>query len=278
MSLTNNINHSGITVALQTCFITHRYTQHDTTSRNRRTICQRQRRPLCRPGSIHIGGFAQSKGDRQKNENRGNRHQIIQELKTQLNTTTIDLPDFYTALLSLPTNRIFTTNYDDLLEQALRIQKCEFDVHRQNTDAGFWTADRVQLVKLHGDLEVKEQMVLTTQDYHAYFEKHSARARSFSVALQSYTVLFLGYRAKDPNLQRILTFVRNESENLARKAYAVLMDADKWNDIKPLERHQIDVIDLAEAFPVSQQNDYSTNLTLWLEQLSQEIVAINGTL
>ncbi|MEM7535735.1 MAG: SIR2 family protein [Chloroflexota bacterium] len=202
---------------------------------------------------------------------------LLEELQEQLETTSLDLPAFYPALLNLPVNHIFTTNYDDLLEQALRTQKRPFDVSRQTTDVGFWSADRVHLVKLHGDFTQRESMVVTSQHYDAYAERHRAVTRILQSILHTKTVLFVGYQGDAPNLTQLLTLARNESENLGRNAYAVLMDADEWT-IKRLKRHQITVINLERGFNFLgfQQNDYSTKLTQWLEEFAKEVQALKG--
>jgi len=203
---------------------------------------------------------------------------LFQKLQEQLDTIDIEPPAFYSTLLNLPIRRIFTTNYDDLLEKALRDQRHRFHLSRQNIDVSFGSHDRLHLVKLHGDFGQRESMVVTSSHYHAYSERHPALVRFLKVALQTDTVLFLGYQAEDPNFEQLLALVRNESENFARNAFAVLMGADEWT-VKRLRRHQITVINLdsgPRAGSGLQQHEDSTKLNQWLEQLSQEIDAING--
>src|SRR5205823_5080757 len=150
------------------------------------------------------------------------RVRLVEQLRRQLDTGHTGPTAVHMALVSLPINCIFTTNYDDLLERTLRLSKRTFDVAINNSEVAFWTKDRLQLLKLHGDLGRPDSIVSTAEDYESYFSTHPALTRALGVALQSYTVLFLGYTAVDHNFRQLLTQIKNESDGLNRNAFAVL--------------------------------------------------------
>lgn len=205
------------------------------------------------------------------------RQRLVSRLRDALDTTSILPTNAHLALAKLPINYLFTTNYDDILETALSTLKRPYEPFVKTSDLGFWSKDRLQLVKLHGDLKQPDSIVVTAQDYEEYFDAHPSLNRILSVALQSYTVLFLGYpEHNDPNFRQVLTRVRNESGELARNAFMLLFNANKWT-IDTLKRRGIRVINLeiTKAASDSQAVYEERNhvLSIWLNKLQQQIEA-----
>jgi hypothetical protein len=201
-------------------------------------------------------------------ENDNDRHRLVQKLRDQLDTLDVHPTPVHQALAKFPVSAIFTTNYDDLLEQALREAKRPFAPVVSNVDASFWSVDQLQLVKLHGDLSQPESIVITTQDYERFATQRPTLARLLATTLQARTVLFLGYSATDPDLRLILTQIHDESGRLARNLYTVQFGAPKLI-VKDLERRGLKVIDLG-----AQPDTASRNATLreWLQVLNRQVV------
>jgi|GEM_PF-2959237 len=197
------------------------------------------------------------------------RNRLVQKLRDRLDTLPVQPTPVHEALVKLPVSAMFTTNYDDLLEQALRATKRPFAPVVSNVDAGFWSADRVQLVKLHGDLNQPESIVITAEDYERFTAQRPALARLLATILQTHTVLFLGYSATDPDLRLILTQVRDESGRLARNLYTVQFDASPLT-AKDLERRGLRVVDLGAQSDVASRN---ATLCEWLQALDRQAVA-----
>ncbi len=202
-------------------------------------------------------------------------HRLVTRLREELDTFKLKPTSVHEALVRLPVNPIFTTNYDDLLEQALRTAKRRFDLVVGSGDPGFWSSDRLQLVKLHGDLSQPKSIVITAEDYERYFDDHPALARQLAGALQTRTVLFLGYSATDPDFRQLLTRVRSEAGGLARNAFAVLFNAVKFT-VKDLERRGIRVINLEVAAEPSDEEATRPHrrnqvLTVWLDELHRQV-------
>ena len=55
-------------------------------------------------------------------------HRLVTRLREELDTFNLKPTSVHKALVKLPVNPVFTTNYDDLVEQALRTDKCKFDL------------------------------------------------------------------------------------------------------------------------------------------------------
>jgi WD40 repeat protein len=202
-------------------------------------------------------------------DNEHGRNRLVQRLRDRLDTLRITPTPVHEALVGLPVSAFFTTNYDDLLEQALRAAKRSFTPVVGNADTSFWSADRLQLVKLHGDLGQPESIVITTGDYEQFALTRKSLADILKVTLQTRTVLFLGYSAADPDLRLILTQVRDESGRFARSLYAVQFGAPTLT-AKDLERRGLKVIDLGVQPDGDARN---TALREWLQALNDQVTA-----
>lgn len=195
------------------------------------------------------------------------RQRLVQRLRDQLDTLKVSPTSVHAELVKLSVPIIFTTNYDDLLEQALRAAKCPYTPVVGNADISFWSVDRLQLVKLHGDLNQPESIIITTEDYDRFASSRKSLADILKVILQTKTVLFLGYSATDPDLRLILTQARDESGRLARNLYTVQFSPPPLT-IKDLERRGLKVIDLAEQTESATRN---AAMLTWLQALGEKI-------
>jgi tetratricopeptide (TPR) repeat protein len=195
------------------------------------------------------------------------RNWLVQRLRDRLDTLDVYPTSVHKALVKLPVPVIFTTNYDDLLEQALRTAKRRFTSVIGNVHASFWSADRLQLVKLRGDLDQQESLVITAEDYERFAVKCKSLADILKVTLQTHTVLFLGYSAADPDLRLILTQAREESGEFARNLYTVQFGPPRMT-VKILERRGLKVIDLDKQ---PDANARTVVLYEWLQELERQI-------
>ncbi len=195
------------------------------------------------------------------------RNRLVQKLRDQLDTLEVSPTPVHAELCQLPVSPIFTTNYDDLFDQALRIAKRRFTNVVNDVDAGFWSADRLQLVKLYGDLNQPDTTVITTEDYERFAAQRPALARLLATTLQTRTVLFLGYSVTDPALRLILRQVRDESGKFARNLYTVQFGLPRLR-AKDLERRGLTVIDLGQQPDAPSQSQI---LLEWLQTLNTQI-------
>jgi len=195
------------------------------------------------------------------------RRRLVERLRDRLDTLDVHPTPVHKALVGLPVSAIFTTNYDDLLEQALRAAKRPFTPVVGNVDASFWSADRLQLVKLHGDLGQPESIAITTEDYERFIITRKSLADILKVTLQTRTVLFLGYSATDPDLRLILTQVREESGRFARNLYTVQFGVPRLT-VRDLERRGLKVVDLGQQ---PDGNARNAVLLEWLQELSRQV-------
>lgn len=121
-----------------------------------------------------------------------------------------DFHDIHKLIFDLEPEHILTTNYDSLLEKAMRYKNLDSKYHVADTDEAIPLSKSKQnlLVKAHGDL-ARGNIVLSEQDYNEY-EKNFPLILSFiRYVFSKYKVLFIGFSLSDPNFNKILYWVKN---------------------------------------------------------------------
>ncbi len=201
----------------------------------------------------------------------GLRH-LISRLRREFDTFDLKPTNIHEILMKLPVQLFFTTNYDDLIEQAFQEKNRKFDIIVNNEDAGFFDNERLQLIKLHGDLKQPDSVVATANDHEQYFHDRSALARLLSVTLQTRTMLFIGYGATNYNFRQMLTQVRIEAGKLARNAFIITQNANQLI-INDMESRNIRVINLVSS---ETRTSNQEALATWLEKFSQRLTGDVG--
>ena len=143
---------------------------------------------------------------------------------------------------------LVTTCFDRRLERAFEEANRPLNVVIGNLDVAFEDERKARLYKVRGSVERVESLVLTEDDYEAFFEDQA----SISVVLQGYlarkTILFVGYDLADPHFKRLYRKVTTPLDGYARRAYAFggtpAPRVGRW-----CRRHGIDVVEAdASAF------------------------------
>lgn len=112
-------------------------------------------------------------------------------------------------------HHIITTNYDSLLEDSAAINSRIYRVVSQDSDLLSKSSERY-IIKMHGDLELPETIVLKESDYIDYEQKHPLISTFIRSLLVNHTFVFLGYSLNDYNLNLIIGWI-----NYFRKIYGV---------------------------------------------------------
>lgn len=109
-------------------------------------------------------------------------------------------------LARLPIRTYWTTNYDSLIEDALkkafRVADIKHSVSQMNTSRP--KRDAV-VYKMHGDVTVPTEAVLYKQQYERYYQTHEPFVTALSGDLISKTFLFVGFSFTDPNFDYVLS-------------------------------------------------------------------------
>lgn len=168
---------------------------------------------------------------------RNDRSALLRVLEKQFSFRKKDLSD-HQALARIPHfSRIFTTNYDTLLEdtygERINVVRCSEDCVNDLKE--------VNLYKIHGDLTCPDQLVITRNDYDDLLstEKNRAVWNKVFDAFVSTDVLFIGYSLDDTNVQRVLKAV---SDAVGAKRRRVFLIAPNLSAVKIDELSRWDVV------------------------------------
>jgi hypothetical protein len=141
------------------------------------------------------------------NEHSG-RHRIHQALIVEF-TRRAKLTANHKLIAALPIGIYWTTNYDALIEDAIREAGRLPDVKRSVANLATTLPRRDAVVyKMHGDISQPEKAIVTKDDYEAYSTTHHLFSTALQGDLVSKTFLFIGFSFNDPNLAYVLARIR----------------------------------------------------------------------
>ncbi len=125
-------------------------------------------------------------------------------------------------LAEMPFKIFVTTNYDRLLEKALVNCDKEPEHFIYNPDSSERTPDMIDdptpenplLFKMHGDLQKRESIVITDEDYITFVQRMSDKdavhpvPQTVRYRMQKWPTLFFGYSLRDYNLRLLFRTLR----------------------------------------------------------------------
>lgn len=135
-------------------------------------------------------------------------------------------------ILKLKLPRLFTTNYDRLLERTYIENQLDFTVSPTEADfrQTFSTKTTNHIVKLHGTIDKPDTVVLTRTDYSRARAERRTMFEALRSEMRSSTFLYLGFSLTDPNFNLLLDDVRDTLGMNAPVSYAVQSDRDPVKD------------------------------------------------
>ena len=187
------------------------------------------------------------------------RFEFTDFLRTALDTTGKQPQLFHQQVARLVQHygltAILTTAYDNLLEMVFLQMGIAINHIVRSSDVPFARPDRPSLIKLYGDVQHPETLIVTDLD-HSNLLRDRDKAQVIDEARQvsrRNTILFLGYNLADPDFQFIFGDIAQS--NLSRPAYAILpglpqVDQSMWRDRKVniLDQESLTVLqELSEA-------------------------------
>lgn len=126
-------------------------------------------------------------------------------------------------LASMPISTYWTTNYDTLIETALRKERKAVDVKWNDKQLPASTVKRDAVVyKMHGDISMPDDAVLTRDDYESYAHNFPGLVNALMGDLTVKTFLFIGFSFSDPNLDHVLSEVRQRYHKAMREHYCIV--------------------------------------------------------
>jgi tetratricopeptide (TPR) repeat protein len=130
------------------------------------------------------------------------------------------------ALASVNPHTVITTNYDDLYETAAREAGHPLEKVVRPEQLPRLPQDRPRLLKLHGDLETPEEIVLTRVDYRKWQREAGGFKAKVVATLQESVCIFVGYGVGDENLHDILNIIEDNLGGSSLKHFALVHEVD----------------------------------------------------
>jgi hypothetical protein len=193
------------------------------------------------------------------NANGSNRHRLHKAVIEALSPTTPPTKN-HELLASLPIPTWWTTNYDKLIENALRAAGKVVDVK----DALPQLADtrpgrHATLFKMHGDVDRPNEAVATRDDFERYPKDREAFITALAGDLVKRTFLFLGFSFTDPNLAHVLAHIRLNFTTNQRRHYAVFRKRTK---LPKESQEEFDHHSLRQALVIEDLKRYNVRVLL----------------
>jgi hypothetical protein len=177
--------------------------------------------------------------------NRQGLHALISHLKDRLDTTGKQTTAAHRALARLPISLVFTANFDDLLERAFRDAGKRVEVVAKDSSIPFMRRgpDTVNIIKLYGDLDQPDTIVLARQQYESYFLQRPQMVKLLETELARSDTLYLGWSGSDPYFKLVFGELLSHFGPMMHPGYAVMFDVtDAQRD--ELARKQIRLVEL----------------------------------
>lgn len=163
------------------------------------SLAYSQVRDMCNGDVLQIAEYLFLKADK-------NIGPLRQGLSTLLHPTASPLTStVHVELVNLGAPRVYTTNFDNLIERAYKELGYPIDVIVLPKHVALSRSEQPQVVKYHGDLKYETTLVLTESSYYSRLELDSPMDLKFRSDLLGRSVLFMGYSFRDINI-RIIWF------------------------------------------------------------------------
>lgn len=160
------------------------------------------------------------------NQNGRNRSKLSQKLKDMYDLKKSPTKN-HELIASLPVETVWTTNYDSLIEDAFNSANKVVSIKRKSPDLALHDRGRdVTVYKMHGDVGLIEDVILTKDDYEKYSSNHEPFITALKGDLVSKKFLFLGFSFADPNIDYIISRVKFAMGDHTQTHYCIM----KWPD------------------------------------------------
>ncbi|SDJ87438.1 SIR2 family protein [Paenibacillus naphthalenovorans] len=194
---------------------------------------------------------------------------IRSEIEKVCNAYSVDISrsDPHLHLVSLGSPIIYTTNYDNLIEEAYKYTGQPYSQVVTTRDiVKNISKESTQIVKFHGSFEHEKTMVLTESDYFSRLEFETPIDIKLRSDIIGRTILFMGYSFSDFNVRYLWFKLRNMMKTMndmdKPKSFILLANNDKISSTL-FQNIGIVPIHLSEF----EGNDTTERLTDFMERL-----------
>ena len=141
-------------------------------------------------------------------------------IKKEINDSAWTVGELHKSLLELPWSEVLTTNWDTLLERASKeVHHPVYSLVPRQEDLS--SARSPRIVKLHGTVNVTDDLIFTQEDYRKYPQSHAAFVNFARQVFIENELCLLGFSGDDPNFLQWIGWVRDHLSMHARRIYLV---------------------------------------------------------
>ena len=153
-------------------------------------------------------------------------------------------------IVKLQPEHIITTNYDHLLEDVNDPRVSKYAVITKDGDI-LSKKGRNYIIKMHGDIDDIQNIVLKEDDYLNYSQNHIIIETFIKSLLIDKTFLFVGYSLNDNNLKLIMSYIDffvKEKRVENRQPHYLVVDKikDCAHDISYWKNKGVELVDLSQ--------------------------------
>ncbi len=158
--------------------------------------------------------------------------------------------DIDELIIDLNPEHIITTNYDHLLEDVVNPTVGNYSVIKNDKDLLEQSGHRY-IIKMHGDVDNIQELVLKEDDYLNYTQNHIIIETYIKSLLIDKTFLFVGYSLNDNNLSLIMSyidyFVKDKNAKKRSPHYLVVNSISKpEREVLYWKNKGVELIDLSQ--------------------------------
>ncbi|MDE7178730.1 MAG: SIR2 family protein [Lachnospiraceae bacterium] len=171
------------------------------------------------------------------------RAKLVELLMRELHFGEIQPGATYKAFCDLFTGTICTTNFDSLLEDSMTLLQRPISVVVTEDRLTVGSNNESKIVKLHGDFNHPDKMVITEHDYDVYLEQNPIFATYVANLFITNTMLLIGYSLDDNDFRGIWQIINSRLGSMAQPAYCITVGASP-EKVAKYKRRNIRIINL----------------------------------
>lgn len=180
-------------------------------------------------------------------------------------------------IAQMPFAAIWTTNYDSLIEDALKAAGRRFDVKGAVKGLALHARKaEVTVYKMHGDVSNPDDAVLTKDDYESYEFERSAFTDLLRAELTRYTFLFLGFSFTDPNIEYVLARLRRMLQGVQKHHYCILRRPPEPADHSKKEQHKRELAKFAHRIEDLKRFGIQTHVISGFRELDEILATLRN--
>lgn len=199
-----------------------------------------------------------------KNKN-NNRNKIDEKIVNEFTDSDVETEN-HRIIARLPFNTIWTTNYDDLIEDAHSKIHKKVDAKSEVDDLFINRDNRACILyKMHGDKDKPSQAVLLKEDYEKYYYTHEPFISILNSELITKSFLFVGFSFTDPNINYIFGRLTHRYSDKSKDHYCIMKrtSLEDWKNVQ--EKYEYEKI--KQDLFVKELSRYRVQ-TIFIEQYS----------